>query len=271
MTTAQHKPGKVRSKTPWFLSEPDPDVPIRIFLFPYSGCGASMFKQWPTRRPSPHGDIDFIPLQFPFRENRTREPHYETYEALADELVPGIRDYLDRPYAFFGHCGGVLPAFEAAVRVAELGYRPPACFVASSQVVPHHGPHGRFLRLSTEELDAEIRMLLGRMTGNANFPEEIIDIVRDVLVADVDANKKYSKPAPITVAPTLLSVGWEQDVEVPHQVMPDWADCADDTEVVLLQGDHYSFLEAPSPLIENIVRVVGAAAKTTDENWKAER
>lgn len=250
------KPSGTRPSSPWVLSEPDPDVPIRLFCFPYSGCGASMFQRWPRRR----GDIEFIPLQFPFRENRTREPHYGTYERLADSLVPGISQYLDRPYAFFGHCGGVLPAYESALRTVELGLRPPACFVASSQVVPHRGPHGRFLRLTVAELDAEIRTLMRRMSGRETFPEELVEIVREVLVADVEANKKYAKPAPAPIPSRIVAVGWDRDVEVPSELMDAWTECADAVEIVLLQGDHYSFLDASDPLMDLIVREVEKSA-----------
>jgi surfactin synthase thioesterase subunit len=244
-----------RPSTPWFLTEPDPDASIRVFLLPYSGCGASMYQQWPTRR----GDIDFIPIQLPYRENRTREQHFGTYERLADSLVPGISRYLDGPYAFFGHCGGVLPAYEAALRATELGLRPPDAFIASSQVVPHRGPFGRFLGLTVQELDDEIRTLLSRASGGGALRDEIIEIVRDVLVADLEANRRYSKAAPALLASKIVAVGWNRDVEVPAEHMAAWSECADEVEVALLDGDHYTFLEAPEPLIDLIVGFVTRA------------
>jgi surfactin synthase thioesterase subunit len=211
-----------------------------------------MYQRWPVR----HGDIDFIPIQLPHRENRTREPHFGTYERLADALVPGISRYLDRPYAFFGHCGGALPAYESALRAMQLGPRPPAVLIASSQVVPHHGPYGRFLGLTVQELDEEIRTLLRRASGGAALREEIVDIVRDVLVADLDANKQYSKRAPAPLDSRIVAVGWDRDVEVPSAYMAAWPECADDVEVVVLEGDHYTFLDAPGALIDLIVEHV---------------
>ncbi|MFD7660451.1 thioesterase II family protein, partial [Actinosynnema sp. NPDC059797] len=247
--------GGTRSSTPWFLAEPDPDARVRVLCFPYSGCGASMYQRWPARR----GEVDFVPVQFPFRENRTREPHFGTYERLADALVPGIEPYLDRPYVLFSHCGGVLPAYESALRAAELGLRPPSAFIASSQVVPHHGPYGRFLGLSVPELDEEIRTLLRRMGSRETFSDEIIEIVRDVLVADLDANRRYSKPAPALLPCRVTAVGWDRDVDIPSPLMDAWTECSDDVDVVLLRGDHYSFLEAPEELVELIVEVAEAA------------
>lgn len=248
-TTAGAGRARVKPSTPWLLTEPDPDAKARVFCFPYSGCGASMYSRWPTRR----GDVEFLPLQFPYRENRTREPHFGTYESLADALIPGIAPFLDRPYAFFGHCGSALPAYESALRAEQLGLRPADCLVASSQVVPHRGPHGRFLGLTTEELDQEIRTLLGR-AGSARIHDEIVEIVREVLVADLEANKQYSKPAPARLQCRILAVGWDRDFEVRSELMNAWPECADDVDVIVLPGDHYTFLEAPEALIEAIVR-----------------
>lgn len=254
MVTGGGRP-RVKPSTPWLLTEPDPDARARVFCFPYSGCGASMYSRWPTRR----GDVEFLPLQFPYRENRTREPHYGTYEQLADVLVPGIAPLLDRPYAFFGHCGGALPAYESALRAEQLGLRPADCLIASSQVVPHRGPHGRFLGLTVEELDEEIRTLLGR-AGAASIHEEIVEIVRDILVADLDANKQYSKPAPARLACRILAVGWDRDVEVRSELMNAWPECADDVDVIVLPGDHYTFLEGPEALIEAIAQTCAVGA-----------
>lgn len=251
--------GRPGSSTPWLFAEPTPDAAMRVFCFPYSGCGASMFQHWPTVRDG----VEYVRVQFPNRENRTREPHFGTYEQLADALVPGIAGYLDRPYAFFGHCGGALPAYESALRAAEAGLRPPSALVVSSQVVPHDGPHGRFLWLTGDELDTELRTLLRRMTGRENVPEEIIEIVRDVLDADLAANRAYAKPAATPLASRVAAVGWDDDVEVPSGRMPAWADCDEHGELVELaelHGDHYTFLNAPEPLLELIERVLRTSA-----------
>lgn len=29
----------------WFLREPSPESAVRVFCLPYSGCGASMYRQ----------------------------------------------------------------------------------------------------------------------------------------------------------------------------------------------------------------------------------
>jgi surfactin synthase thioesterase subunit len=230
---------------------------MRLFCFPYSGCGATMFRRWPASI----GAAEVIPLQLPGRENRSGEPHFATYERLADDLVAGIADYLDRPYAVFGHCGGALPCFETVLRIQERGLpRPTRCFV-SSQVAPQDGPRGRFLRLSPALLEAELRGLF-RALGTDNPPDELVEIFLEVLVADVEANKAYHRPAGRVDTP-LTVIGWDRDVEVPHELMSGWAAWGT-ADAVLLHGEHYTFLDAPDDLRDVIAEGLGQPAVRED-------
>src|SRR6266545_2952434 len=123
----------------WFLREPSPEGAARLFCLPYSGCGATMYRNWPRFL----GDIEICRVQPPGRENRTREAAYETYEQLADDLAEVLLPYLDRPFAFFGHCGSALPGYETTVRLLQRGYPMPLRLFVSSQAAPHQGPTGR--------------------------------------------------------------------------------------------------------------------------------
>ncbi|MER5770625.1 thioesterase domain-containing protein [Streptomyces sp. NPDC001985] len=229
----------------WLLRPPAEDCEIRLFCFPYSGCGATMYRNWPERI----GRIEVLPLQLPGRENRMREPHFATYERLADDFADEFAPCLDRPFAFFGHCGGALPAFEAVVRLAERGLPAPLRLFVSSQVAPHEGPYGRFLGLSDDQLADELRTLLGALGGGRTPPPQLLELYLEVLVADVEANRKYRKPAEVGIPCPITAIGWDRDAEVPHRLMSGWQDCAP-TRSVLLGGEHYTFLDAPGPLID---------------------
>ncbi|WP_073947374.1 thioesterase II family protein [Streptomyces kebangsaanensis] len=248
----------VKSTSPrWFLTPPSKEAEVRLFCFPYSGCGASMFRNWPTRI----GPAEVVPLQLPGRENRTREPHFGTYEELADQLVAGIAEHLDRPYAVFGHCGGALPAFESVIRIVERGLRPPERVFVSSQVAPQDGPYGRFLGLDETGLRAELIALLAAL-GAAEPPEEILDLYLEVLVADVEANKKYRKDAAGSLPCAVTELGWDADVEVPHALMGGWADWVAEgaARKEILDGTHYTFLDAPADLVACLARDLTAMA-----------
>lgn len=123
--------GSTTATSPWFVRLRPTDQPARIFCFPFSGSGASAFSAWPAAI----DDVEVCPVQFPGRESRMAEPHYGTYESLAAGLVEPLVPLLDRPFAFFGHCAGALPAFETVIRLAERGLPQPDRLFVSGQ--PH--------------------------------------------------------------------------------------------------------------------------------------
>lgn len=232
----------------WFLRQPSLHAKGRLFLFPYSGCGASMFRSWPQWL----DDVEVLPLQLPGRENRMREPHFGTYEALADAAADDLERYLDRPYGVFGHCGGALPAFETVLRFEERGFRSATrCFV-SSQVAPQDGPYGRFLGMSSVQLRGELAALLAAM-GSAHPPADLLDMVLEVLEADLDANRAYRRKTVTRTSTPVTAIGWDSDTEVPRELMTGW-DSWSVTDRVIFPGDHYSFLKAPSLLLDRLRR-----------------
>jgi surfactin synthase thioesterase subunit len=229
-------------RSPWFVSSLSTDARARLFLFPYSGCGASMYRDWPAWI----GEIEVVPLQFPGRENRMREPHFGTYENLAVDLVDGLRPFLDRPYALFGHCGGALPAVETALRLSAAALPAPARLYVSSQVAPQDGPYGRYLTLTRAELFGELDALMRAAGGEPN--PEILELLLGVLVADVDANRRYRKDVAPRFACPVTAVGWTRDVEIPPVLMAGWQDCGPVRDLVL-DGEHYTFLDPPESLL----------------------
>lgn len=232
----------VKPPSKWFLRPPAPDARARLFCIPYSGCGASMYRHWPEVVDA----VDFWPVQLPGRENRMREEAHRTYESLADALADALAPHLDVPYGLFGHCGSALAAYETAVRLVQRGHPAPTALFVSSEVAPQDGPYGRFLEMTDDELEDELRRL---MVGLGGTPRpELIDLLLDVLRIDVDANKSYHVPDPLKLPCPVVAIGWAEDDGVPPSLMGGWTACGD-TSFELLHGDHYAFLDAPDRLV----------------------
>jgi len=234
----------------WFLREPSPEGAARLFCLPYSGCGATMYRNWPRFL----GDIEICRVQPPGRENRTREAAYETYEQLADDLAEVLLPYLDRPFAFFGHCGSALPGYETTVRLLQRGYPMPLRLFVSSQVAPHQGPAGRFLSMSDEELAKEVGELIVQLGGKPR--PDLVELSLGVLRADVDANKRYHPAEPVRLPCPITALGWRHDAEVDHALMAGWADCGA-TTFRLLDGEHYRFMDGPDELMDVLAADMG--------------
>ncbi|MFD4607404.1 thioesterase II family protein [Streptomyces sp. NPDC058440] len=252
MTQRQNPP-----KKKWLLRTPSADAQARLFCFPYSGVGASMYNGWPDRV----GSAEICRIQLPGRENRVREAHFGTYEALADDLARGLLPHLDRPFGFFGHCGGALAAFATAHRLAELGQPVADVLFVSSQVAPHEGPYGRYLAMDEEELRKELEGLT-RLMGSEPVPD-LIDLGLRVMTADLAANRAYRTPGPVVLPTRIRLLGWRDDQEIRPERMTGWAECAPAgcCEQRVLPGDHHAFLRAPRPLVDELADgMAGAVA-----------
>jgi surfactin synthase thioesterase subunit len=239
----------------WLLRRPAASATGRIFCFPYSGIGGSMFNRWP-RWIGGAGGIELCPLQPPGRENRMRVPHFGTYEALAADLAPHLRQYLDRPFAFFGHCAAALPAFETVRRLASAGAPLPSRLVVSAQVPPHLCPHDRFLGYDDERLAAELADLVVARGGHPH--PLLIQMTLDVLRHDLDANRQYRTDVPVSVPVGITVLHWADDPEVRQPELAEWAAYADDVRLVVLAGGHYEFLAGGPELLEELAKGVVA-------------
>lgn len=226
------------------LRRPSDDAEARVFCFPYSGVGGSMFSQWPRMI----GTAEVCPIQLPARENRVREPHYGTYEELAADLVKQLLPYLDRPFVLFGHCAGALPAFETAALLAERGLPLPHRLVVSAQVPPHHCPQDRFLDMDDEQLGRELGRIIVERGGEPH--PALIELTLEVLHQDLDANRVYRRQRPLTLPVGITALHWADDEEITLEQIRPWREYSADVRFSVLDGGHYAFLSAPEQLTD---------------------
>ncbi|MEU1056781.1 thioesterase domain-containing protein [Streptomyces sp. NPDC005876] len=236
--------GSTTVPSPWFVRPPSGDHPARLFCFPYAGAGASAFSAWPAAL----DDVEVCPVQFPGRENRLGEPHYGSYEDLAEELAGALEPLLDRPFAFFGHCAGALPAYETAVRLAEKGLPRPARLFVSGQLAPHDSADDRMLTMTEPELRAELESVL-RGRGFAPRPD-MIDLGLTVLLRDLAAARRYHRREPAAAPCPVAVLHWRDDPDVSLDRLGEWRRYADPADLHVLDGGHHDFMHAPAPLRE---------------------
>ncbi|RNL78159.1 thioesterase II family protein [Halostreptopolyspora alba] len=234
--------GSTSAASSWFVRPQSTDPPARIFCFPYSGAGASAFSAWPATIE----DVEVCPVQFPGRENRLAEPHYGTYENLAAELVEPLLPLLDRPFAFFGHCAGALPAFETVVRLAERGLPQPHRLFVSGQPAPHEEARDRMLTMTESEMRAELESVV-RGRGIEPRPD-MIDVGLAVLLRDLAAANEYRRVEPVAVRCPIVVLHWRDDPEVSLDQLEGWRQYSDSVDVQVVDGGHHDFMHAPDEL-----------------------
>jgi surfactin synthase thioesterase subunit len=163
--------------------------------------------------------------------------------ALAAELVP----FLDRPYAFIGHCGAFPYMIETTFSLLRLGSAPPSHLFASSWGAPHSGLYGRlnFADLDRLDIGAEITEVVRRRTG-LRPSAQLIDLAGEALMAD------------------LRALWSEDDIVPPDEVWPSqWHEYAT-ADYRLLDGDHWEFLRAPRALTDLIAITMQRGSRIAD-------
>ncbi|MEU0602275.1 alpha/beta fold hydrolase [Streptomyces sp. NPDC006393] len=241
-------PGSTTALSPWVVRPPSTDSPARIFCFPFSGSGASAFSAWPAAL----DDIEVCPVQFPGRENRLAHPHYGTYEKLAAALVEALTPLLDRPFAFFAHCAGALPAYETVLRLAELGLPTPDCLFVSGQPAPHDASRDRMLSMTEPELRAEVESFV-RSRGIEPRPD-MVDMGLMVLLRDHAAAAAYRRREPVQVDCPIVVLHWRDDPDVSLGDLQGWRRYAHSVEFRVVDGGHYDFMDAPDELQKLLTR-----------------
>jgi surfactin synthase thioesterase subunit len=235
-------PERPARKSKWLIRPPEPGAAGRVFLIPYSGCGASMYRQWPQQQDG----IEFLPLELPGHDTRFAEPNFATYQELAKAMADGLEPYLGVPFGFFGHCGSALAAYEVSAELIRTGRSAPARLFVSSEVAPQDGPAGRFLQMSETELAGELEALIRELGGTPH--PELVALYLEVLCSDVEANKRYVLPEPLRLSCPITAIGWTEDHEISYSTMGGWPECGD-TTFELLPGRHHRFIEAPPDLL----------------------
>ncbi|MFF1711314.1 thioesterase II family protein [Streptomyces sp. NPDC058268] len=234
--------------SPWFVRPPSTDHAARLFCFPYSGSGASAFSAWPAAI----DDVEVCPLQFPGRENRLGAPHYGTYENLAASLVEQLAPRLDRPFAFFGHCAGALPAFETVVRLAQRGLPQPDRLFVSGQPAPHDASRDRMLDMPESALRAELESVI-RGRGIEPRPD-MVDMGMAVLLRDLAAAREYRRPEPVVLPCPIVVLHWRDDTDVSLEQLEGWRQYSDSVDIRVVDGGHHDFMDASDELRASLTR-----------------
>lgn len=223
---------------------------LRLFCFHHAGGGSSPYRGW-QRALGPH--IAVQPVLLPGRDRRGGEPRFSAIEPLLADLDARLDAHLAAPHVFFGHSMGALIAYRLASRRRDRGATLPAALIVSGCAAPHLP----WPLPPVEALDdaALIRLL----TDLGGLPAPILEVpalltaalpvIRDDLRVCADARHDESPPLPCPIH----AFGGDADPLVGELDLTAWREHTTAPGAIrILPGDHFSLLDHPDPLFDQL-------------------
>lgn len=206
-----------------------------IICIPYAGQGAGMYQEVKQHFQL---SLNLLPLKLPGRDDRIFEKPAKSIDDLLPDLYLQCQTYLDRPFAFFGHCMGGLIAYELALKFKqELNIEAEALFVSScpapNQINIEHPAH----LLSDERFIDRIQQI-------GQPPAEALDrqgkMVLSTLKADFELFETYTpKSSSKLNCPIYISCG-EDDVYISSNLTEGWSNFTrESTKSYAFPGNHF--------------------------------
>ena len=232
------------------VSTLNPRARLRLFCFPYSGAGPSIFRAWLRSLPA---DIEVCPVRLPGRENRIDERPFTEMTSLVPATANALRSYLDRQFAFFGHSMGALLSFELARYLRRVcGASPVQLFVSGHGAPQLRDDEPPRYALPEAEFVAKLRELHGT-------PDEVLDnlelrqLLLPILRADFEVCETYVYEHDEPLDCPIAAFGGADDAYVSRAHLEAWRPHTRATfSTRLLPGDHFFLNSAPVQLLRLI-------------------
>ena len=227
---------------------------MQLFCFPYAGGTADFFSQLDPWIPS---TIELVKLEYAGHGTRHREPFYQNFSQLADDLYEAVKRlyHPGEGYALFGYSMGSIAAVEVLVRILRDEMLPPPerVFLAA------HEPFDKraLLNFQGDEADEWIQE---RTVSFGGVPEKLLEnrtfwrLYLPLYRADYTliANYNFSK---LTLACEIPLTGLYGNQDIASEKMRSWGNYFQgECEFVEFEGNHFFITEHRQELAELIAK-----------------
>jgi medium-chain acyl-[acyl-carrier-protein] hydrolase len=212
-------------------------------------------------------DIEVGAVHLPGREGRLREPAFTRIEPLIDAAAAGLRPYLDRPFALFGHSMGALVAYELARRFRAEGWGEPTHLFVSGRRAPHLPPrHPAITHLPDAEFVEEIRRRYNGIPDEVLRHPDLLALLVPGLRADLTLIEAYvNRPGGPLECP-ISAYGGAADPEATSAELVGWRQhTRGAVSVQVFPGGHFFVQSAYEELVQSVKAELAADAARVPE------
>jgi len=192
---------------------------LRLFCFPYAGGNSSIYKDWDKEL---NKDISLVTVHLKGRMERMAEEPINDMHKLVDELYLNIQDFLDEPFAFFGHSLGGLIAFALLAKIEKERGKTAKVIFASASKAPHIYAQNKILDYSDEHLTKKIKDY-GNTPDYVLESPELMEMILPTIRADYQVLDSYDTCQAEPLKSKLVIFNCEDDVK--KEISLEWKKC----------------------------------------------
>lgn len=221
-------------KSKWIFKRKDmTSRKMRLFCLPYAGGGAIVYRNWQNKLSE---DIEVCPIQLPGRENRLYEPLIDNSKEMVDAIYEGIKDYLDCPFAIFGHSMGGVLAYELALKLEKNHKKPKVLFMSATTL------DFDFADKTISDFDDEHlkRYLIksGGTVSEALMNKDFCNIYYPIIRNDYKIIESYKCPRD-KVSCEICAFASKNDTQIPCCKTEDLKRYTNDFKISYFNGNHF--------------------------------
>jgi pyochelin biosynthetic protein PchC len=221
---------------------------VRLFCFPFAGGTAMSFTPFSFHLPA---HLGVCPVRLPGRDGRAPAPSC-TLEDLADQIADGLRPFLDRPFALFGHSLGAHVAFEVALRLEQRG-KPPGILYASASRPPGDGEVVISPDVMTDPELVEALVAASAIESDIAASPLIQQEVLPRFRWDLTFAAPYERPTGVLATCPVVALGGIEDRSVETRALLAWRALTRGAyRVRRFPGDHFYAFRRTAELLEHL-------------------
>jgi len=209
-----------------------------------------IYRAWADRMPE---SVELCLVQLPGRGSRSLESPFVRLISLVEAIEPAILEFLDKPFAFFGHSMGAKIGFELARHLRRKEKLEPTHLFVSGCRAPQLPREARPIHdLPEPDFIEELRRLNGTPNEVLENPE-LMQLMIPLLRADFAVCSTHTYMAESPLSCSISAYGGLADQEVSRENLEAWRV---QTEAMFhlrtFPGDHF-FVNANRALLLRVL------------------
>lgn len=229
----------------------NPQAKLRLFCLPYAGAGTAIYRPWSALLPS---GIELCLVNLPGREKRLRETPYSQLSSIVEILAEVLPNYLDKPFAFFGHSMGALICFELSRQLRQrYARRPVHLFLSAHRApqIPDTNPPLRYL--SDNAFLQSLQQRYGSLPAVLLQDPELRLLFLPTLRADLTIIETYSYQEEPPLNCPISAFGGRQDKAATEESLSAWrTQTTGEFKLTMFPGDHFFIQSEQTSLLQTV-------------------